>query len=82
MKFFTYENSAKHKIELDAIAEVETRGCYVQQKQAYTVNIGVPATPPSDVTSSKIVHVKYHLRVSHIISLVFFACELGKAHIF
>lgn len=64
VKFFTYENSAKHKIERDAIAEVETRGCYAQQKQAYTVNILVPPTPPTDCATSKIVHVKYHLRVS------------------
>ncbi|XP_031621629.1 uncharacterized protein LOC116339736 [Contarinia nasturtii] len=63
VKFFTYENSAKHKIERDAIAEVETRGCYAQQKQAYTVNILVPPTPPSDCVTSKIVHVKYHLRI-------------------
>lgn len=64
MKFFTFENSPKYKIERDAIAEVETRGCYAQQKQAYTVNILVPPTPPTDLNTSKIVHVKYHLRVS------------------
>lgn len=63
MKFFTYENSPKHKLEKDAIAEVETRGCYGQQKQAYTVNVLIPPTPPTDITTSKIVHVKYHLRV-------------------
>lgn len=64
VKFYTYENSPDHKIERDAIAEVETRGCYAEQKQAYTVNILVPSTPPTDVASSKIVHVKYHLRVN------------------
>ncbi|XP_055296096.1 arrestin domain-containing protein 1-like isoform X2 [Sitodiplosis mosellana] len=63
VKFFIYENSPKHKIERDAIAEVQTRGCFPQQKQAYTVNILVPPTPPTDVTTSKIVHVKYHLRI-------------------
>lgn len=74
MKVFTYENSAKHKTEKDAIAEVETRGCYAQQKQAYTVNIQVPPTPPTDVTTSKIVHVKYHLKVSHNLSHTIFHC--------
>lgn len=64
VKFFTYENSPKHKIEKDVIADVETRGCYAQQKQAYTVNVLVPPTPPTDSTTSKIVHVKYHLKVS------------------
>lgn len=64
VKFFTYENSPKHKIEKDAIAEVQTRGCFPQQKQAYTVNILVPPTPPTDFTTSKIVQVKYHLSVS------------------
>lgn len=84
VKVFTYENSAKHKTEKDAIAEVETRGCYAQQKQAYTVNIQVPPTSPTDVTTSKIVHVKYYLKVSHNLShftfslccvLVFCACS-------
>lgn len=64
VKFFPFENSPKHRMEKDAIAEVETRGCYAQQKQAYTVNIPVPPTPPTDLKTSKIVHVKYHLRVS------------------
>lgn len=71
VKFFTYENSPKHKIERDAIAEVETRGCFPQQKQAYTVNILVPPTPPTDLTTSKIIQVKYHLRVSENITLTF-----------
>lgn len=70
VKVFTYENSAKHKIERDAIAEVETRGCYAQQKQAYAVNIQVPPTSPTDVTTSKIVHVKYYLKVRHNLSHV------------
>lgn len=70
VKVFTYENSAKHKTEKDAIAEVETRGCYAQQKQAYTVNIQVPPTSPTDTTTSKIVHVKYYLKVSHNLSHV------------
>lgn len=68
VKVFTYENSAKHKTEKDAIAEVQTRGCYAQQKQAYTMNIEVPPTSPTDVTTSKIVHVRYYLKVSHNLS--------------
>lgn len=64
VKFHTYENSSTHVIEKDAIAEVETRGCYAHQKQAYTVNILVPPTPPTDLSSSKIVHICYHLTVS------------------
>lgn len=64
VKFFTCENSSINFTERDAIAEVETRGCYAQQKQAYTVNFLVPPTPPTDSTSSKIVHVSYHLSVS------------------
>lgn len=63
VKFFTFENSENHCTERDPIAEVETRGCYSQQKQAYTVNILVPPTPPTDLTSSKIVRVSYHLSV-------------------
>lgn len=64
VKFFTCENSSINCTERDAIAEVETRGCYAQQKQAYTVNFLVPPTPPTDSKSSKIVHVSYHLSVS------------------
>lgn len=63
IKFHTYENSSTHITEKDAIATVETRGCYAQQKQAYAVNILVPPTPPTDLTSSKIVHISYHLTV-------------------
>lgn len=65
VKFHTYENSSTHITEKDAIAAVETRGCYAQQKQAYTVNILVPPTPPTDLTASKIVHISYHLIVWH-----------------
>lgn len=64
VKFFICENSSTTFTERDAIAEVETRGCYAQQRQAYTVNFLVPPTPPTDSTSSKIVHVSYHLLVS------------------
>lgn len=67
VKFHTYENSSTHIIERDAIAEIETRGCYSQQKQAYIVDILVPPTPPSDSTASKIVCVSYSLIVSYLI---------------
>lgn len=83
VKVFTYENSAKHKTEKDAIAEVETRGCYAQQKQAYTVNVQVPSTSPTDVTTSKIVHVKYYLKVSHNLShfTISLRMPFGAVHI-
>lgn len=65
VKFQTHENSSNYKIEKDIIAEVKTsRGCYAHQKQKYTTDIVVPATPPTDLTSSSICKIRYYLSVN------------------
>lgn len=51
-------------METISIIEQDTRGCDVNQQEHIRCNIEVPATPPTDFSTSNIIKYKYIIRVS------------------
>lgn len=48
----------------------EIRGCAIGKKDTMYVNLHVPSIPPTDFSTSNVVHVKYYVRVNEV-SFVF-----------
>lgn len=47
-----------------------TRGCAVGERDTIHVDLHVPSIPPTDFTTSNIVHVKYSIRVNPVVSIL------------
>lgn len=56
----------KKKLETSALVTQKTDGCAGFEDKDFHVNIEVPSTPPTDVLLSKIIKVRYWIRVRFI----------------
>lgn len=57
-----YEN--RTKVVDDIIAEETIKGCRPGEKDSMHVNLHIPSVPPTDFSTSRVVQVKYMIRVS------------------
>lgn len=57
-------NESRTNVVNRVIIGKETSGCSIGQKDTIYVNLKVPAIPPTDYSTSNVVHVKYVIRVS------------------
>lgn len=53
----------KKKLETSVLVKQYTDGCAGFKDKEFHVNIEVPSTPPTDVLLSKIIKVRYWIRV-------------------
>lgn len=61
----------KTKVIDHVITSEETAGCDVLQNKNFNVDLRVPSIPPTDFSTSSVVHVKYLIRVSEFHAVTF-----------
>lgn len=72
MIFYRDANSNHQREEVEILIEETTEGCDANQDKIIHMQIEVPSTPPTDITTSNIVKVRYFIHVSkHLLYLLF-----------
>lgn len=59
-----HTNQNRQKTENWTMTKIKADGCDKYQNKVIRVNLSVPAVPPTDTSSSKIIKVRYVIRVS------------------